>query len=368
MMLVQSSAIAADPDRARQRLGGAGARRRPGALAAALALPPPAHAGGPPPRRRRRGDLLAAPRLDEPGAPRPRARRAALGLHGQRRAPGAGWRASASSSPPRSATPLPSPPPPTREAEALRARAAPPEGLAGLLADPEALARHLAWLDPPTARRPGEPDAALANALLKLADGFGPDALDARETFAVMCSPADARRASRRSGARAAEARSPQGERFLISRRPARQVRVRSCLATLPREGVTRADERFSRHDAHCDLAQHHGAGRHRRRLDGLDAAGRRRDRRRRAAGGRGDERRRRPGRADQPGGGDGARHPGGRRDGRRWAPRGRPSAPARPSRSSSAASACPRARSRCRRIRAGRRAIGTAWRSAPAS
>ena len=77
-----------------------------------------------------------------------------------------------------------------REAEALRARAAPPEDLEGLLADPEALARHLAWLDPPTARRPGEPDAALANALLKLADGFGPDALDARETFAVMCSPA----------------------------------------------------------------------------------------------------------------------------------------------------------------------------------
>ena len=36
----------ADPDRARQRLGGAGARRRPGALAAALALPPPAHARG----------------------------------------------------------------------------------------------------------------------------------------------------------------------------------------------------------------------------------------------------------------------------------------------------------------------------------
>ena len=32
-------------------------------------------------------------------------------------------------------------------------------------------------------------DASLANALLKLADGFGPEALDPRETFAVMCSP-----------------------------------------------------------------------------------------------------------------------------------------------------------------------------------
>ena len=75
------------------------------------------------------------------------------------------------------------------ESEALRARAAAPEALAGLLADPDALARHLAWLDPPTSRRPGQPDASLANALLKLADGFGPEALDPRETFAVMCSP-----------------------------------------------------------------------------------------------------------------------------------------------------------------------------------
>ena len=35
-----------------------------------------------------------------------------------------------------------------------------PGGLPALLADPAALARHLAWLDPATARRPGEPDAA----------------------------------------------------------------------------------------------------------------------------------------------------------------------------------------------------------------
>jgi membrane glycosyltransferase len=77
-----------------------------------------------------------------------------------------------------------------REAEALRARSAPPEGLSALLTDPDALARHLAWLDPATARRAGEPDAPLANGLLKFSDGFGPEALDARETFAVMCSPA----------------------------------------------------------------------------------------------------------------------------------------------------------------------------------
>ncbi len=77
-----------------------------------------------------------------------------------------------------------------REAAALRAAAAVPEGLPGLLADPEALARHLAWLDPPTSRRAGQPDNALASALLKLADGFGPDALDPRESFAVLCAPA----------------------------------------------------------------------------------------------------------------------------------------------------------------------------------
>ncbi|HET9068703.1 MAG TPA: glucans biosynthesis glucosyltransferase MdoH, partial [Amaricoccus sp.] len=77
-----------------------------------------------------------------------------------------------------------------REAKALRALADAPEDLSGLLSDPEALTRHLAWLDAPTARRRGEADPALASALLKLADGFAPDALDARETFAVMCSPA----------------------------------------------------------------------------------------------------------------------------------------------------------------------------------
>ena len=102
------------------------------------------------------------------------------------------WRASACSSPRRSATPLPSPPPPTREAEALRAarprarRASP-----GLLADPDGAGAPPRLARPADrARRPGEPDAALASALLKLADGLGPDALDARETFAVLASPA----------------------------------------------------------------------------------------------------------------------------------------------------------------------------------
>ena len=101
----------------------------------------------------------------------------------------------ACSSPPRSAPRRRSPPRPTREAEALRARAAAPDGLAGPpRRSRRRCARHLAWLDPPTSRRPGEPDAALASALLKLADGLGLEALDARETFAVLASPPDARR------------------------------------------------------------------------------------------------------------------------------------------------------------------------------
>jgi membrane glycosyltransferase len=74
------------------------------------------------------------------------------------------------------------------EAEALRARARPAGSLPEALADPDALARHLAWLDPPTARRPGEPDAALGSAILKLADGLPIEQLDARESFAVLAS------------------------------------------------------------------------------------------------------------------------------------------------------------------------------------
>ena len=60
-----------------------------------------------------------------------------------------------------------------RDAAELRERCRVPDGLAGLLADPEAYRRHLAWLDPPTSRQPGQSDAALASALLKLADGLG---------------------------------------------------------------------------------------------------------------------------------------------------------------------------------------------------
>lgn len=74
------------------------------------------------------------------------------------------------------------------EAEALRARAHVPT-LDDLLADPEALERHFAWGDPPTARRRGEPDAALASALLKFSDGFGLDELDPRERYSVLASP-----------------------------------------------------------------------------------------------------------------------------------------------------------------------------------
>ena len=84
-----------------------------------------------------------------------------------------------------------------REAEELRASGRVPDGIDDLLSDPPALARHLAWLDPATSRRLGEPDAPLANALLKLSDGMGPEALDDRETFAVLASPrtlADLRR------------------------------------------------------------------------------------------------------------------------------------------------------------------------------
>jgi membrane glycosyltransferase len=88
-----------------------------------------------------------------------------------------------------------------REAAALRAARA-PRGVDGLLADPAALARHLGWLDAATARPPGTPDTALASALLKLSDGLDPAALDPRETYAVLASPATlARLAVRRSEA-----------------------------------------------------------------------------------------------------------------------------------------------------------------------
>ncbi|MFO1144571.1 MAG: glucans biosynthesis glucosyltransferase MdoH, partial [Amaricoccus sp.] len=75
-----------------------------------------------------------------------------------------------------------------REAAELRERCRVPDGLPGLIADPAAFQRHLDWLDGPTARRPGEPDASLGAALLKLADGLGVERLDAKESFAVLAS------------------------------------------------------------------------------------------------------------------------------------------------------------------------------------
>ncbi len=85
------------------------------------------------------------------------------------------------------------PPPLAADAEAeasgLRERSRITAGLPGLVTDGEALARHLDWLDPPTARRRGEPDAALASALLKIADGLPLENLDARESYAVLASP-----------------------------------------------------------------------------------------------------------------------------------------------------------------------------------
>jgi len=76
-----------------------------------------------------------------------------------------------------------------RVADDLRARARPPVSLAALLDDPAALDRHLAWLDEPTARPRGTPDAALASALLKLDDALPLDRLDPREAYAVLAAP-----------------------------------------------------------------------------------------------------------------------------------------------------------------------------------
>ena len=85
MMLVQTSAVVQILTGRDSGWNATGARQRPGALAALVALPPPAHDRRRPARGRGGRDLLAAPRLDEPGADRPRARRPARRLHGQRR-------------------------------------------------------------------------------------------------------------------------------------------------------------------------------------------------------------------------------------------------------------------------------------------
>lgn len=74
------------------------------------------------------------------------------------------------------------------EADRLRESPPPPATATALLDDPDAFARHMAWLDAPTERPLGMQDANLASALLKLADGLGTDSLDAREAFALLAS------------------------------------------------------------------------------------------------------------------------------------------------------------------------------------
>lgn len=61
--------------------------------------------------------------------------------------------------------------------------------LAGLMKTERAWRRHLAWLDDKTARRAGETDPALAGALLKIADGAAPEAMDAKESYAIAATP-----------------------------------------------------------------------------------------------------------------------------------------------------------------------------------
>lgn len=70
----------------------------------------------------------------------------------------------------------------------LRAAPPPPPGLPALLGDRAALARHFAWLDARTERRPEEADPTLAAAWLRVTEGAGLDALDPRQSYAVLAS------------------------------------------------------------------------------------------------------------------------------------------------------------------------------------
>lgn len=63
-----------------------------------------------------------------------------------------------------------------------------PETVPDLLGDEAALARHMAWLDPKTARRPGEVDATLAAGWLRLSDGVAVQDLGGAEIYAVLAS------------------------------------------------------------------------------------------------------------------------------------------------------------------------------------
>ena len=98
------------------------------------------------------------------------------------------------------------------EAE-LRLRPAPPAGLVAVLADPAAFARHMAWLDMRTERRPDEPDATLAAAWLRITDGTDLAVLDDRQSFAVLASSSILRRVAdvERATAGGPRLRSAQG-------------------------------------------------------------------------------------------------------------------------------------------------------------
>lgn len=70
----------------------------------------------------------------------------------------------------------------------LQAAAPAPAGLAALVADPAALARHVAWLDVRTERRRGEPDPTLAAAWLRVTEGAELHELDDKQSHAILAS------------------------------------------------------------------------------------------------------------------------------------------------------------------------------------
>lgn len=86
--------------------------------------------------------------------------------------------------------------------EELRAVPPPPADLETLLADPHALARHVAWLDLRTERRRGDADPILAAAWLRLTEGASLASLDARQAFAVLASSTIMRRVIDKSAAK----------------------------------------------------------------------------------------------------------------------------------------------------------------------
>ena len=95
-----------------------------------------------------------------------------------------------------------------------------------------------------------------------------------------LCRHVLARRRSPASPPTGTSAPGATGERFVIGPRPPRQVRARCWMPTLQRGRVTSRREVFDEMTRIATSVQHHGTGRDGRCLDGLDAAGRRRDRR----------------------------------------------------------------------------------------